>query len=165
MIISNCNIKKIKNIEIIVNPISSIGQIFSEFSYDLSLACGNELESNIIDLNKNNKYQLGDCYVSSPGKLATKGVKYIYNIVVIDYPTDLISMDILKISLENAIKMAILNESKSIGITGIGLHDLPKDHIAKETTIIANRFTDSIDIMIFDKDKEFIDLIKRYQLL
>jgi O-acetyl-ADP-ribose deacetylase (regulator of RNase III) len=113
---------------------------------------------------KENNYNIGDCFITGPGKLKRRGVKKIYHTIIKSLPNDYTSLDIVEKSLLNCLRQIINDKVKSVSICGLGIDDgdLDKRSVARIMFNICNMFDNKIDIKIVDDNEEFIEELENF---
>ena len=110
----------------------------------------------------NNQPDVGEYFVTGPGRLVRRGLKKIYHAIIKPLPSDYTSITIVRKALKNTLKGVIKDKMSSVSICGLGIEpgELDKRSVARLTVEVATLFVDRIDIKIVDNNKEFIDEVK-----
>ncbi len=160
------DITRLKDVESIVNAANGVGPMGLGVAGAISEAGGPELRNDVRQIcTSRGNFDPGECYISIPGKLASRGISSVYHAVTMKYPGSPTSVEIVQKAMRATLQRAVLNGVKSIAFPGLGtgVGQLPKEKIAREMVSVANEFVDSIDVTIIDIDKEFIDFVKESQ--
>ena len=107
---------------------------------------------------KDNKIEVGGCFITGPGRLKRRGLKKIYHAVIKRLQSDLTSLHIVRKALNTTFKAALRDKVKDITICGIGIGigELDKKSVAFIITDICYKYDMAIKIKIIDDDSEFI---------
>ena len=157
------DITKVKNVEVIVNAANGVGPLGHGVAGAIGEAGGPILRNDVRRAcESRHGYEPGECYVSVPGDLSSRGIINVYHAVTMKYPGSPSSVQIVQTAMRTTLQQAVLNGVKSIAFPGLGtgIGGLPKDKIAREMVSVAMEFVDSIDVVIIDLDKEFIGFVK-----
>jgi len=113
---------------------------------------------------KKGNLELGDYFVTEPGRLKRRGVKKIYHSIIKRFPSDFTSVNIVNKALLNVFRGVIKDKNSSVTICSIGTEpgELDKTIIAKIMIRICEKFKSEIKIKIMDEDEEFINDIRKY---
>ena len=111
-----------------------------------------------------NKYEIGDCFTTGPGRLKRRGTKKIYHAVIRNLPNDFLTIDSIRKALSNTLKKTIKDKMSSVTVCGLGINqgELDKTTAARIIVETCDRYRDKIEIKIMDEDVEFINEAKRF---
>lgn len=121
------------------------------------------IEKEAKEILEKNKFELGDFFITGPGRLKRRGVKKIYHAIIKKLPNDFTSVSIIQICLSNIFKQVLKDKISSVSICGLGIEigDLDKTVVAKNILNKCMIFDGRINIKIIDKDKEFIQEVNK----
>lgn len=160
------DITKLKDVEVIVNAANGVGPMGGGVAGAIGEAGGPALRNDVRQICTAKPYEPGDCYISIPGELSSRGILNVYHAVTMKYPGSPTSVAIVQQAMRNTLSKAVINGISSIAFPGLGtgVGELSKDKVAREMVAVANEFADSIEIVIIDTDKEFIGYVKDSQM-
>jgi len=144
--------------DVIVNAANGIGTMGGGVAYAIKMAGGEVIEREAIRICNELEPKEGDVYVTSAGNLKAK---YIFHAVTMKNPAQPSSIEIVKKCLLSLLKKAREYEIKSMVIPalGTGVGGLSKEEVAKIYKDILEGISE-IDIMVIDRDGEFIKYLK-----
>lgn len=121
-------------------------------------------EAKGISRAKDEPLEEGTVFRTSSGKLKRKKVKYIYHAVVCSYPNSLTSLHTVSRVMTQILRYAIKDGVKRIAVTGMGTGGgtLEKSSVARKMVQVAEDYGHLIDVVFWDRDREFIEEVKRY---
>lgn len=105
-----------------------------------------------------NNIEVGDYFVTGPGKFKRRGLKKIYHTVIKRVQDDFTSIYIVEKALKRVMKALVEDKVKSVAICGIGIDDgeLDRKTIARITMEVCNIYDKIMEIKIIDDREEFI---------
>ena len=111
----------------------------------------------------NNKVEIGDCFITEPGRLKRRGLKKIYHAVIKRLQSDFTSVHIIREALYNSLRAVVDSKMESVTICGlgIGLGELDPTTVARITFEQITKFKDIIEIKVIDENQEFIEELTR----
>jgi len=144
--------------EILVIPANSVGSMKNRIQKRILKDGWKFIEREAKKVAKSEKCEIGDFFITDPGRLKRRGTKKIYHLVIKKLPNDLVSIDSVRKGLSNILK-EISKKSKSVTIGALGTEpgELDKRSVARIILEISDKFNGKIDIKIIDDDKEFIN--------
>jgi len=118
-------------------------------------------EAKTIILTK--KPELGQCFVTTSGRLKRRGLKKIYHAIIKKFPSDLVTINIIRKALSNALEKVIKDKMTSVSICGIGIEpgELDTYTVALSMIEVCRRFDHLVEIKIIDDNKQFINDLNR----
>ncbi len=156
------------NTEAIVNAANGIGVRGKGIAGTIRNKGGIEIqeEARKLYLDKGAPFDEGECYVTSAGILAEKGIKHVLHAVTMRLPGSPSSLHTVEKVLRNVFKKAREMKLKSITIPGLGtgIGVLNKIPVALITVVVCRQYASSMDICIKDIDETFIEEVKKHIL-
>jgi len=109
-------------------------------------------------------YREGECFVSTPGDLAKRGIKRVYHAVTMEYPGGPTDLNTVSQAMRSTLKRAVADGTHSIAFPGLGtgVGCLDKRAVADRMVQIAREYSDMIDITLVDVDAEFVSFMAQY---
>jgi O-acetyl-ADP-ribose deacetylase len=150
--------------DVIVNAANGVGIMGRGVAGALSRAGGPEIQAEAKEIaEKEGPFEPGCCYCTTPGKLSEQGVKIIIHAVTMKFPGGPTSYDFVIKAAKASIKQAVNLEYESIAIPALGggIGRLDKDQLAVKLVGIARVADHLIDIVFVDRDRFFIDEVRR----
>ena len=149
--------------EAIIVPDDGVGTLRSILGpRGASVALGGILKESRKYL-RENKVELGDCFVTGPGRLLKRRVKKVYHVVIKLLKSDYTSLYYVEKGVDNAFKKVIQDKMQSVAICGLGIDqgDLDPISVAGLFFNICTKYNSKIKIKIIDTNEEFINEIKK----
>lgn len=157
------DITKLKNVEAIVNAANGKGPLGAGVAGAIGYAGGPVLRNEVRRIcEARGGYKEGECYISTSGEMAKKGIQHVYHAVTMEYPGSRTSLDIVQRAMRNVLTKAVENGIKTIAFPGLGtgIGALDPKAVALAMVRVAKSFEDHIDITIADIDEVFINFVK-----
>lgn len=150
--------------EAIINAANGCGIMGAGVAGAIRKSGGVEIEeaAKLLKQVNGKPFEPGECYVTTSGNLKRRGVKTIYHAVVMKYPGGFTSSDIVSKALRKALDKAIGDRIHSIAVPGLGtgIGKLDKQIIAGVMYKIILEVDPFIDVVIMDKNVDFINEMK-----
>lgn len=155
----------VENVDAIVNAANGIGVMGAGIAGAIARSGGQLCRESALDVvAKNGKpFQVGEVYISDAGLLKRRGVKQIYHAVTMQYPGGRTSIDTIAPLLRNVFDTAIKHGLKSIAFGGIGcgIGGLDKKLVASRMAMVAESYSNQLEITIVDINEDFIEECKK----
>lgn len=165
MKIQTGDITKLREVDIIVNAANGIGVMGAGVAGAISRSAGDLWSSNLRQYCKDNgPFEPGNCYSNGDaGLLKRRDIQEVYHAVTMKYPGGPTKMEYVIDSVHQCIKRAISEGKKSIAFPGLGtgIGGLDKEAVAHRMATELMNYTDKIDILIIDRNQDFINHFKK----
>ena len=108
------------------------------------------------------KPKIGDCFVTTGGRLRKRGLKRLYHAVIKRCPCDLTSITAVTSAIDTAVYKAVTDKNRTITICGIGTENGELDISTVSRIILSTceKYT-GIIFKIIDSNEEFIKEISK----
>jgi O-acetyl-ADP-ribose deacetylase (regulator of RNase III) len=109
------------------------------------------------------KVELGDCFVTSPGRLKRRGVEKIYHVVIKKLQSDFSSLYIIQKGINAAFKQVVKDGVEEVAICGIGIEPGGVDPISLASIMVdvCKRYNHRVKIKVVDDNDDFINEISK----
>ena len=144
--------------EAVVIPANTKGIMSQGVPERISKAGLGSISKEVREIVENNEIEIGQCFVTGPGRLKRRGLKNIYHAVIKRLQNDFTTIFIVRDALDKSLKTIIADEMESVTLCGlgIGIGELDSKTVARLTFEICKRFENKIEIKIIDNNEEFI---------
>jgi len=151
--------------EVVVNAANGCGVMGHGVAGALRLAGGPTIQEEAKQLveDKGRPFEAGECYITGSGDMRNRGVKKIYHAVTMKYPGGNTSLDYVSRTMREVLDLAIISGVKSIAFPGLGtgVGRLNITLVAARMVQIAKSYDHLINIVILDRDTNFIQEVER----
>jgi O-acetyl-ADP-ribose deacetylase (regulator of RNase III) len=112
---------------------------------------------------ENKKINVGDCFVTYPGRLKRRGVEKIYHIVIKKLQSDFTSLYVVQKGVDSAFKQVVQDKMNEVSICGIGIGpgELDPISVAGIMVEICKRYNHKVKIKIIDSNEIFINEVNK----
>ena len=146
----------------LVIPANLYGIMRGRISSKVVKAGWKGIEKEAKEVVNKKKLEIGDFFVTGPGRLKRRGVKKIYHSIVRRLPGDFTSINIVQKALSNVSRQIIKDKISSVTFCGIGIEcgGIEPYSVAMVVANVCNKLGLTLDVKIIDDNEEFINGIK-----